>query len=378
MIPSLCTGGAERHVVNLCRSIDASEARISILLLRRGLPSPLAEELPPHVAFAIAPFDRRNPRIVGWVAGELRRSRAEVAHSFLWLGDAVAAAAACLLPRLALVVTERGDRSFEYHSAARRTFDRLVTYRRAQSIAANSEFGRSLVVRLGAPPERTLVLPNGVSLDRIDAAAPSDVRERFGWPPEAFIVACVARLAPEKGHRALFEAVRHAAQRADVRLVVAGDGPLRTSLEAMAAEPGLAGRIGFLGETRSVAATLKGADAAALLSDAHEHCSNSILEAMASGLPVIISQVGGNPELVQSGRNGWLVGPGDTQAAAGALVELAADPARARAMGAEGRRLVAARFGLRLVAHRHLDHWRALARAGQPRGAPVTAVRSSS
>ena len=375
MIPSLCIGGAERHVVKLCRAIDPAEAELSVLLLRRGLAQPLRADLPPGIDVQTTPWSHRDPRVVAWLAQALRTRGASVAHSLLWLADAMTALAALALPRLAFVPTERGDRSFPYHTAARRMFDRLVTFPRAQAIAPNSEFGRRLLVRLGAPEDRTTVLPNGISLAEFAAPAPADLRSRFGWPGSATVVACVTRLVQGKGLTTLIEAMSLAAGRADLRLALAGDGPLRAELELLATRNGLRERVGFAGEVRDVAGFLAGADAAALLSEEREHCSNSILEALAAARPVIATAAGGNAELVREGENGWLVPPGNPQAVAGVLVRLAADPATARALGKAGRAAVGERYEMTVVAAAHLALWRRLAAtrgAATPTAAPRT------
>jgi L-malate glycosyltransferase len=136
-----------------------------------------------------------------------------------------------------------------------------------------------------------------------------------------------------------------AASRPDVDLLLAGDGPLRSDLERMAGELGISARVRFLGVRDDVAALLQAADVFALTS-VSEAASITLLEAMGSGLPVVVTNVGGNPEIVTDGEHGYLVQRGDAAAAAQRLGELLDDEGRARAMGEAGRNRVRREFQL--------------------------------
>jgi glycosyltransferase involved in cell wall biosynthesis len=121
-----------------------------------------------------------------------------------------------------------------------------------------------------------------------------------------------------------------------VDLLFVGDGPLRGDLERLAQSLGVAGRVRFLGVRFDVPDLLRAADIFALTS-VSEAASLTLLEAMASGLPVVVTRVGGNPEIVRDGVDGLLVPRGDDQAAAAAFLRLLDDPAAAARMGAAGR-----------------------------------------
>jgi glycosyltransferase involved in cell wall biosynthesis len=156
------------------------------------------------------------------------------------------------------------------------------------------------------------------------------------------------------------------ALRERMRLVMVGDGPLRAECRAVLAQAGVADLAWLPGERADVPALMRGLQGFVLPSLA-EGISNTILEAMASGLPVIATAVGGNPELVSPGRTGELVPPDDVEAMAQALVRLAADPSRAAAMGRAGRAEVERRFSLQAM----VAAYRALYESG-----PVAADRS--
>jgi glycosyltransferase involved in cell wall biosynthesis len=177
-------------------------------------------------------------------------------------------------------------------------------------------------------------------------------------------VAVIGNLWPVKGHRTLVEAVaRLPADFQDLRFLCAGEGPERDYLAGRIAELGLGDRVILLGHRLDVPAILARAQAACLCSSA-EGLSNALMEAMASRLPVVATQVGGNPELVRDGENGSLVPYGDVEALARALAELLSAPEQAREMGLRGRRRVESELSMERMADGHgALYRRALGRA---------------
>ena len=360
VLPSLMVGGAEHHAVKLCRALDRQAIEPSIVLLRRGLPQELAPLLPADLPVLVAPVGRRDPRLVPWLAQQMRARQIQVAQSFLWYADAIASAAALLAPGLRLVCSERGDRRTDYHTATRRAYDRLITFRRASNIAANSQFGASLLIRLGALPDRVSVIANGVDMAAAALAEPAPLRDMLGWPATAHVVASVSRQVDGKGLDTLIQAVARTGG-ADVRVAMIGGGPLRPALEALARRLGVQERVAFLGQRSPAIPFLKACDSAVQLSEETEHCSNSIIEAMACGRPVVATAVGGNPELVTDGRTGILVPPRDPAAVAAALLRLATDPAAAARMGARGQEAAGRRYSMDAVAAAYTALWRTAA-----------------
>jgi glycosyltransferase involved in cell wall biosynthesis len=200
----------------------------------------------------------------------------------------------------------------------------------------------------GAVP--TTVVPNGIDLERFarKPAARSATRISLGVPLEAFLVGVVARLEPEKGHRHLLAAWPSLAEAVpDAWLVVAGTGSLAASLrvQAHALPAGPGRRILFAGDQTDVPALTAAFDLAVLPS-LREAQGIVLLEAMASGVPVVASAVGGIPETVRDGRDGLLVTPADPAALSTAIVHLARDESTRARFGASGRRRVEERFGL--------------------------------
>ena len=195
-----------------------------------------------------------------------------------------------------------------------------------------SRFMAATMSRAGVYPDRLELLSHFVD------AGPLAPKSRPGGP-----VVFAGRLAPEKGVDLLIEAI--AALRPAARLEIAGEGPERAALESLAAElaPGRVRFHGRLGRDRLLA-LLRGATVVAVPSRWHENQPMAVLESFACGVPVVVSDLGGLPELVEPGRDGEIVAAGDAAAMAGALAAMLADPGRALAMGAAGRAKVERRF----------------------------------
>ncbi len=214
----------------------------------------------------------------------------------------------------------------------------------------------------GSNPDRTFVVRNGLDLPRFDAAA----RQRLENPPRPGrpLIAVVANLWPVKGHRTLLEAIRQVhARRPDARFALVGDGPERPFLEQRIRESGLAAAVDLLGTRYDVPALLARSDAACLPSLA-EGLPNAVMEAMAAGLPVVATAVGGTPELVIPGETGLLVPPCQAEPLARALLEVLSDPDSGRKMGARGRRLIAREYSLDALACAHGEMYRAVLAGG--------------
>lgn len=206
-------------------------------------------------------------------------------------------------------------------------------------------------------PDRVLgVLHNGIEL--------GPRRESSARAGGATAV-CVARLQPVKDHATLLRAARLVVdRRPDFRLLLAGDGPERGRLEALAEQLRLADAASFLGHRADVRPLLESSDAFVLASRS-EGLSLSILEAMAASLPVIATAVGGNPEVVVDGQTGFLVPPGSAEALAQAIERVIGTPGLGRQLGAAGRQRAEELFSLEAMVSRYEALYLELASRGR-------------
>lgn len=249
-----------------------------------------------------------------------------------------------------LVFTEAnsGDWSGRgWKATAVRARTRLMCYPLARCIAV-SRFVKERMVRVGIPAGRIDVVYNGVDTEQCapSPAARATLRGRLQIRPDEVVIAVAASLLPWKNNQTLIEALAVLARRSvPAHLVIAGDGPERGRLEALAKERGVSGRCHWLGHCRDPVPVLQGCDIFALAS-AGEAFGNVLAEAMACGVPVVGSRSGAIPEVVEEGVTGVLAPLQDASAFADAFARLAADPALRAAMGVRGRQRACALFSV--------------------------------
>jgi len=275
----------------------------------------------------------------------LRRLEPDLVHSRNW-GAIEAVPAARLAGVRAIVHSEHGRELADPEglNARRNRFRRLLAPLIDRIVTVSDDLKAWLEETVKLPGAKLLVIPNGVDTERFSPARRLEGRQALQVSDETTVVGTVGRLNGIKDYPTLLTAFADVARRAEhVRLVFVGDGPQRAALEAAAAALGMKERVSFLGERTDVPALIAGLDVFVLPSIA-EGMSNTLLEAMAAGRPVVATSVGGNPELVEDGVTGTLV------------------PARLRtAHGEAARARAVMEFGLASMASRYRNLYRALA-----------------
>ncbi|HSB70238.1 MAG TPA: glycosyltransferase [Candidatus Methylomirabilis sp.] len=278
---------------------------------------------------------RGDVRILPRLVRLLRRERIRILFTFMFhpnvLGRLVGAA--CGVP-----VRISSERVMAWEGRGRRLLNRL-TVPLATHVVAVSETVASYASReFRVPPDRLSTIVNGVDLNHFRPSG----RDRDGGP---VVIGCTARLHPKNDHRTLLQAfARFSVRRPEARLLLVGRGPEEARLRRLADALGISPRAHFLGEQPDVAPWLAQMHLYVQPSVA-EGMPNSVLEAMASGLPVVATTVGGTPEVVVDGETGLLVPPRDPAAMAGAIEKISADPVMAEAFGRAGRLRVEMQFG---------------------------------
>lgn len=295
---------------------------------------------------------------VARLAATLRRHGADVVNTHSGRDTFLAGLAARLVRRRPLVVRTR---HLILPITSRSTYSVLPDH-----VVAVSEAVRAYLIGAGVPAQRISTIPTGVDARRFDPAAVSGgLRRELGLPDSALLVGTVAILRAKKGHLDLLDAVpRVLAAVPQARFVFAGDGPQHDNLSRAIAERGLEGKVSLLGLRRDVPEVLGSLDLFVL--PTHEEAlGTSYLEAQAMGLPVIGTRVGGVPETMREGETGLLVPARDPGALAAAIVSLAQDGGRRRAMGAAGREWVLAEHTVERMGERMLALYERLLRERQ-------------
>ncbi len=347
-------GGTERQVVNLARGLQASEfePQVGCFRLRGAFLEELRESSVRIAEFPIGPlWGLAALRSQRKLALYLRQQRIALVHSFGTYPNLFALPAARMARvRSVAAIRDTGD----HLSAWRRRLQRQACAL-ADRVAANAFAVREHLVAEGYEANRLSVIHNGIDVERFGGtASAARVRAQLGVPARAPLVAMLARLTGLKGAEYFLQAAALAAQSApEARFLVVGDGgclgpggpDYRGQLEAMAGRLGIGERVVFAGFRTDVPELLQ-AVTVAVQPSLSEGLSNVVLEAMAAGLPVVATEVGGNGEMVEHGVSGLLVPPRDAGALAAAIGRLLAEPALARSLGAAGRRRAASCFSL--------------------------------
>lgn len=332
VITSFDPGGTERQMTELMSRLDPSRFALHVACFRReGLWLPRVEQAAIDVAqFPLRSFHspstmREVVRFAGWC----RRHRLSVVHTCDFYANVFGLAGAALA-RVPLRIGSRRDLVLPGRSPARHTLQR-VAYRAAHKVVANSRAAAAQLLAEAVPPSRIVVIPNGIDVSRYPAALARTPRR---------VVTTVANLRAEKGHDVLIAAVALVARgRPDAIFQIVGAGPMREALERQAREARVESMVRFLGHREDVPQVLDSSDVFVLPSRS-EAFPNGVIEAMAAGLPVVASDVGGIPELITHEQNGLLVPPGDPQALASAILRVINTPAEAATLAAAARETI--------------------------------------
>jgi sugar transferase (PEP-CTERM/EpsH1 system associated) len=358
---SLEPGGLENGVVNVVNRLDRARFESSVCCLKHAGEFARRIDDPAVRIHEMGWRGGNDPKLALRLAALFRQTRPHVVHTRNAESFFYGFAGAKLARVPALVHSEHG-RTFD-DNRARFTVQRLMTRFTDAVFAVSEQLKTDLVRHVGMPASAVEVLHNGVDFDRFrrvgadtgeadgrTGAARDLLRHAWGAPADAVVVGTVGRLVPVKNYALLLRAV--AATGVNAHVVLAGDGPERAVLAALAESLGIASRVHFLGHCNEVDRVLPAFDLFVLPSFS-EGMSNTLLEAMAAGVAPVASDVGGNREIVRDGIDGFLF-PNDDQAAlASRLVALCADePARTR-LGAAARERAREAFDIRTMIARY-------------------------
>ena len=389
VISNLEVGGAQEVVRSLLPALRRAGANAAVATLRDG---PLREPLE-EAGIPVTVIPGRSRSLAGdpRALTELRRLYRDLAHVVDEHGSEVVQTHLMRsLDFLALALRRRPSRPsviWTFHNArldlradqlpGRRWLLRpkragyRSLYRRASRvagalIAVSDDVARTIDTELRPAAGRLVTIPNGVEVERYAIAPDRAARRQIGVPAGAPMFICVAKMLEQKGHRYLVDALAATDDdREPMHVALLGDGPLRDEIEGRADAAGVADRLHFLGTRSDVPRLLRVADAF-ILPSLWEGLPMALLEAMAAGLPVIATSVSGTRQVVEDGRTGILVSPGDSAALASAMGRLAGDPRLRARLGGAGRDHVRAEFSVDRQAERYLDLYRACLRRERP------------
>ncbi len=345
VIPTLRVGGLEKVVVRLA---EYFAPRMRQAVVAPAPTGPVSQLFPAEVT-VVAMADQRRPD--RWnalrMARLFRTLKPDIVHTRNWTCiDGIVAARLAGVPIVIHGEHGREAADPEGQNVVRRRIRRLLAPLVTQFVTVSQDLARWLVNEVRIPARKVCTIYNGVDTCRFSADRRDFARRALGIPDQSVAFGTVGRLDPVKDHVGLLRALAHITPDPRVLLYIVGDGPCRTEVESVVRALGLTQRVRLLGDRPDVPEILPGLDAFVLPS-LGEGMSNTILEAMATGLPVVATRVGGNPELVVHEVTGLLVEPRSTDSLATALSRYAEDSRLRVAHGQAARHRAVSEFGLR-------------------------------
>ncbi len=388
VVDVLGLAGMEYGVMKVVNGLVAgSEIRSSILCLQTQLAAAKQILHPSVPVVELHKAPGRDLRSVLRMAAVFRRERIDIVHSHNWPTYFYSVAAARLAGVPVVLHGEHG-REATGQSPRRLRLCRWLAHGVTHFVTVSKELAGNLVTAWKISSSRVSYIPNGVDLDRFGRPAePDTIRRELGLADDCPVLLNVGRLVPVKDHPTLLRAfaIVHRS-RPDARLLIIGGksgaegkhyaaAEVSKRIQDLIASLGIAEAV-HLTETRHDVPQILSQCQLYLNSSVFEGMSNTILEAMASGKPVVATAVGGNPELVQDGVTGYLVPSGDVQQMADRILRLLQQPEQALAFGAAGRRAVEARHAMPSMIAAYHRLYTTLARS-RPRGCASRMAQST-
>lgn len=337
--------GTERQIIEIGRRMDPSRFTMYLATVEGDQPAIASEAF----RLAVFPFvsvrSAQGLRQILRMASYIRSERIEIVHSFM-LKSAIAATVAGKLGGAGSILTSRRDLGYAYNPAHLRIW--RVLNAMSTRVTANCQAAKAASARMERLDEAKIdVLYNGVDLRTF---APSGTEETaVPVPRDARVVGIVANYRPVKDLPLFLKAAAEVAkQEPETVFLLVGTGTLESGLKELAGSLGIAGRTIFTCGRGTVPPYLRRMSVGCL-SSSSEGLSNSILEYMAAGLPVVASDVGGNRELVEDGRTGFLVAERTPEAFAAPIVRLLRDGDLRRRLGAAGLERCRERFDIQVA-----------------------------
>lgn len=367
VVNSLHPGGTEKLVVEMSLAF-AAEFDLSVFCLDEpGLWAGRLRErgIPVHGLWRQPGLDMAMPVRL---ARHFRRHHTRIVHAHQCTPWFYAALARLLYPAPRLLLEEHGRFFPEVENWKRAWFNRWIIKPLTHRVVAVSEDVRERLRRYeGLQQQAISVIYNGVAPEPpLDAATRTALRREWGFTPEDFVIGTVGRFDPIKNLPLLVNSLaRAAAEAPNIRGLLVGDGPEFPATRDLIDRLRLANRVRLTGFREDARALVQCMDLF-VLSSFSEGTSMALLEAMAAGVPVAVTSVGGNPEIVLDGGTGWVVPSGAVEAMIGAILDAATDTAKRSAMGAAGRERFEQRFAFDRMIGRYRQCYRELIDGGRP------------
>ena len=347
LVEDLKVGGLERVLESIVLSLDKSKYDVHVWCLVEG--GDIAEELkekgmPVRIIGKRSYFNFGNVLLLAYL---FRRENFHIIHTHGYFASTFGRLAA-ILAGVPVMITHVHSTYYEY-GKRNLMIERFLSFFTDNIICVSKAVQRFVVEREGIRESRTSVIYNGISLpwNGLPSKDRKAQRASEGVSSQDVVIIEVASLTANKGHHILLNACQQVYKKNPaIRLIIVGDGPLQSTIQEEAKQLGMESAVIFTGQRKNVYELLAMSDIFVLPSLIREGLSIAMIEAMAMSLPVIGSNVGGIPELIEDRVSGFLVQPGDIDQLASIIDSLATEQDLREGMGKQGRRVFEERFTL--------------------------------
>ncbi len=338
-------GGTELHILNLSEQLQKRGYDVTVACR----PGRWVEEKATVMGLPTVPIRVMNQhdwQDFGVLRQFLRERKTDVLHVH-WSSDIVVPGYAALREHVPVRIMSR-HMPYPFKNRVGSFLYSKILYTRLVTV---SNSVRETLIKCGVPGDKVQVIHHGTDVEAF-ARTTQDRREMrlaLGIPEDSVAVGIVGRIAPEKGHAVLLDALQKVHERYPLFLVIVGNGPDDELIRTRAAEMGLADKVLFTGFRDDVNNVLNALDVVTVPSTWNEPCSAVVQQGMAVSKPVIGTRAGGTPEMVVDDETGFLVPPSDPDALADALARMAGDAFLRKRLGAAGKERVEELFSLRVM-----------------------------
>lgn len=360
VVTNFSSGGTEGQVNKLSQALDRNLISLQFVCLKEY--GPFIDDMKaagiPIKEFSIGTFYQLKTYAQIWrLSRFMRRERIQVCHSYNFYSNLIAVPAAVCAGVPVIIISIR-DRGVYLSQMQRRV--QVQICKLADRILVNADAIRTWLLDQGVSDNKVSILRNGIDMCLYEkGTTTSDIRAELGISPAARLVVMLARLHPQKGIDEILQAAPQIKRRhPDVHIIIVGekleykggnvfkDSTYQQHLDELTVQLGINDFVFFTGYRTDVPALLRQATLSVLPSHS-EGLSNSLIESMAAGLPLVATDVGGNPELVNDGVNGLLVPVKNVAALAAAINAILDDPGKAARFGEASLRLCRESFSIK-------------------------------
>lgn len=360
-------GGAEQHLITLLRHINRQEFEIHVACLFAKPLAPLVvkEGFAVHVFPMASKFDLKP---INGMASLIKKEGFDIVHTHGVRANLVGRLASKKAGVYRVVTTVHSVLAFDYKRRIDRWVNKLCEKATRKITTSFVTVSKMLAVQLeteGIPTGKIVTIHNGLEIENYNPELNGQpVKDEFKIDAKTVLMGIVARLHPVKGHSYLLEATAQAVKKIPgLTLLIVGDGPLRAGLETMTRSLGIEDKVIFTGFRSDIPEIIAALDFLVLPS-LSEGLSLTVMEGMAMKKPVLATAVGGTPEIITSGVDGFLVPPGDVPALVQGIQDLAGNRDLADKLGAAARKTIEDRFTAGRMAGRTSELYKEINKGG--------------